>query len=133
MSPWEMKNVINKIKEAGSGHIILTERGTSFGYNNLVVDFRSMVVMRDMGYPVIFDATHSVQFPVAAGGTKAQATGNSSRPLRARRRRSASTASSWKSIHVPDEALCDGPNMVDIAGMVEIVKKAFAVREAAEA
>ncbi|MGC2423701.1 MAG: 3-deoxy-8-phosphooctulonate synthase, partial [Nitrospirota bacterium] len=63
MSPGEMNNVINKIKEAGSDDIILTERGTSFGYNNLVVDFRSLVTMREMGYPVIFDATHSVQLP----------------------------------------------------------------------
>ena len=132
MSPWEMKNVINKIKEAGSVDIILTERGTSFGYNNLVVDFRSMVVMREMGYPVIFDATHSVQFP-GGGGDKSSGDRQFVAPL-ARAAAAVGIDGIFMEVHpCPDEALCDGPNMVDIAGMVEIVKKAFAVREAAEA
>lgn len=66
MSPWDMKNVVEKIESAGNGNIILTERGTMFGYNNIVVDMRSIPVMKTFGYPVVFDATHSVQLP---GGT----------------------------------------------------------------
>jgi 2-dehydro-3-deoxyphosphooctonate aldolase (KDO 8-P synthase) len=132
MSPWEMKNVINKIQEAGSDDIILTERGTSFGYNNLVVDFRSMVVMREMGYPVIFDATHSVQLP-GGGGDKSSGDRQFVAPL-ARAAAAIGIDGIFMEVHpCPDEALCDGPNMVDIAGMVDIVRKAFAVREAAEA
>jgi 2-dehydro-3-deoxyphosphooctonate aldolase (KDO 8-P synthase) len=132
MSPWEMKNVINKIKEAGSDDIILTERGTSFGYNNLVVDFRSMVVMREMGYPVIFDATHSVQIP-GGGGDKSSGDRQFVAPL-ARAAAAVGIDGIFMEVHpCPDEALCDGPNMVDIAGMADIAKKAFAVREAAEA
>jgi 2-dehydro-3-deoxyphosphooctonate aldolase (KDO 8-P synthase) len=132
MSPWEMKNVINKIKEAGFDDIILTERGTSFGYNNLVVDFRSMVVMREMGYPVIFDATHSVQIP-GGGGDKSSGDRQFVAPL-ARAAAAVGIDGIFMEVHpCPDEALCDGPNMVDVAGMTEIVKKAFAVREAAQA
>jgi 2-dehydro-3-deoxyphosphooctonate aldolase (KDO 8-P synthase) len=132
MSPWEMKNVINKIKEAGSDDIILTERGTSFGYKNLVVDFRSVVIMREMGFPVIFDATHSVQIP-GGGGDKSSGDRQFVAPL-ARAAAAVGIDGIFMEVHpCPDEALCDGPNMVDIAGMVEIVKKAFAIREAAEA
>lgn len=132
MSPWEMKNVINKIKEAGSDDIILTERGTSFGYNNLVVDFRSVVIMREMGYPVIFDATHSVQIP-GGGGDKSSGDRQFVAPL-ARAAAAAGIDGIFMEVHpCPDEALCDGPNMVDVAGMVDILKKALAVREAAGA
>jgi 2-dehydro-3-deoxyphosphooctonate aldolase (KDO 8-P synthase) len=67
LSPWEMQNVVNKFTEGGSQKLLLTERGTSFGYNNLVLDLRSLSIMRDFGYPVILDATHSVQLPGAAG------------------------------------------------------------------
>jgi 2-dehydro-3-deoxyphosphooctonate aldolase (KDO 8-P synthase) len=67
LSPWEMKNVVAKLEAAGAKGILLTERGTSFGYNNLVVDMRGLVVMRQFGWPVIFDATHSTQLPGGAG------------------------------------------------------------------
>ncbi len=63
LSPWDMKNVVHKLEESGTKKIVLTERGASFGYNNLVVDMRSLPVMRGLGYPVVFDATHSVQLP----------------------------------------------------------------------
>jgi len=69
LSPWDMKNVVHKLVESGTKKIVLTERGASFGYNNLVVDMRSLPVMRGLGYPVVFDATHSVQLP-GGGGTK---------------------------------------------------------------
>ncbi|MEK6525598.1 MAG: 3-deoxy-8-phosphooctulonate synthase, partial [Nitrospirota bacterium] len=67
LSPWEMRNVVKKLEESGNSRIILTERGSSFGYNNLVVDMRSLPIMRGLGYPVVFDATHSVQLPGGAG------------------------------------------------------------------
>ncbi len=69
LAPLDMKNVITKIEEAGNQKILLTERGASFGYNNLVVDFRGLPIMRSLGYPVVFDATHSVQLPGGAGTT----------------------------------------------------------------
>ena len=68
MAPWDMKHIVKKAESAGSRKIMLTERGSSFGYNNLVVDFRSMLIMKKFGYPVIYDATHSMQLP-SAGGT----------------------------------------------------------------
>lgn len=69
LAPWEMANVVTKLEESGNRRILLTERGSSFGYNNLVVDMRALPIMRGLGYPVIFDATHSVQLP-GGGGTK---------------------------------------------------------------
>ena len=69
MAPWDMKNVVNKLEESGNKNILLTERGVTFGYNNLVVDMRSLVLMRDYGYPVVFDSTHSLQ-PPGGQGTK---------------------------------------------------------------
>ena len=68
VSPWDMKNAVNKLRAAGSTKTMLVERGACFGYNNLVVDMRSLPVMRSLGCPVIFDATHSVQLPGGAGG-----------------------------------------------------------------
>ena len=67
LAPWDMRNVIEKIRSTGNEQILLTERGVSFGYNNLVSDMRSLVVMRDLGYPVVFDATHSLQLPGGLG------------------------------------------------------------------
>ena len=67
MAPWDMKNVVNKLEESGNKNILLTERGVTFGYNNLVVDMRSLVLMRDYGYPVVFDSTHSLQHPGGQG------------------------------------------------------------------
>src|SRR5437763_13383668 len=67
LSPWEMGNVVKKLEESGNARILLTERGSSFGYNNLVVDMRALPIMRSLGYPVVFDATHSVQLPGGAG------------------------------------------------------------------
>jgi len=67
VAPWDMKNVVAKVESTGNKKILLTDRGTSFGYNNLVADMRSLIIMRELGYPVIFDATHSVQRPGGAG------------------------------------------------------------------
>ena len=63
LAPWDMKNVIKKVEEAGNHNIMLTERGASFGYNTLVTDMRGLAIMRELGYPVVMDATHSVQIP----------------------------------------------------------------------
>ena len=73
LAPWDMANVVQKIEEAGSRRILLTERGASFGYNNLVTDFRALPIMRRLGYPVIFDATHAVQLPGAGGSASRMA------------------------------------------------------------
>ena len=67
LAPWDMKSVVEKIRSTGNEQIVLTERGTSFGYNNLVSDMRSLVIMRALGYPVVYDATHSVQLPGGQG------------------------------------------------------------------
>jgi len=69
LAPWDAANIIEKVKTAGNENIMITERGASFGYNNLVFDVRSLPILRDMGYPVIFDATHSVQLPGGQGTT----------------------------------------------------------------
>lgn len=126
MAPWDMKNAITKINEAGSDSILLTERGASFGYNNLVVDYRSLVIMRDMGYPVIFDATHSVQLPGGAG-TASSGQRQFVAPL-ARAAAAVGIDGIFMEVHpCPDEALCDGPNMVNVPQMVEIMEQVLAV------
>ena len=111
MAPWEMKNVVNKVAEMGNHRLLLTERGASFGYGQLVVDMRSIPWMQDLGCPVIFDATHSVQKPSALGDK----TGGDRQmiPYLAR----AAVACGCDGIFVethprPDEALSDGPNMI---------------------
>lgn len=109
LSPWDVAGVIEKITAAGNENIIITERGTSFGYNNLVVDMRSLPVMRQFGYPVIFDATHSVQLP---GGGQGCSSGDSRfiAPL-ARAAVAAGVDGVFMEVHHdPEQALCDGPN-----------------------
>lgn len=113
LSPGEMKQAVNKIVSTGNRNILLTERGSSFGYNNLVVDFRSIPIMRDFGFPVIFDATHSVQLP---GGS-----GTSSGGQRefveylARAAVAAGANGVFLEVHPdPDSALCDGPNSLPL-------------------
>lgn len=109
LSPWETKNIIHKLEESGTRKILLTERGTSFGYNNLVNDFRGIPVMREFGYPVIFDATHSVQVPGGQGtasGGKAEFI-----PTLARCAVAAGADAIFMEIHEnPAKALSDGPN-----------------------
>ena len=111
LAPGDMKHVIKKIEAAGNKKIILTERGTSFGYNNLVSDFRSLPIMRQFGYPVVFDATHSVQQP---GGLGHASGGNSEFiPLLARCAAAAGCDGIFLEAHFnPKKALSDGPNML---------------------
>lgn len=109
MSPWDMKNAVDKFRAAGSRQLLLTERGFALGYNNLVVDMRSLPVMRSFGCPVIFDATHSVQLPGGAGsssGGQREFIGTLARAAAA-----AGIDGIFIEVHPdPDKALCDGPN-----------------------
>jgi len=109
LAPWDMEPVVGKLKAAGCERVWLTERGSSFGYNNLVVDFRSLAVMAGFGHPVVFDATHSVQIPgglgAASGGRREYV------PLLARAAVAAGANGVFMEVHPdPDNALCDGPN-----------------------
>lgn len=110
LSPWEMKNVVEKARETGNEYIMVCERGASFGYNNLVSDMRSLAVMREANCPVVFDATHSVQLP-GGGGT----TSSGQRqfvPVLARAAIAAGVAGVFMETHPnPDQAPSDGPNM----------------------
>ena len=113
LAPWDMKNVVVKLEESGNSNILLTERGATFGYNNLVVDMRSLVLMREHGYPVIFDATHSLQQPGGQGTTSG---GQSEMvPDLARGAVAVGCDALFMEIHTdPSKALSDGPNMLQI-------------------
>ena len=119
MAPWDMRNVIEKIESTGNRKIILTERGVSFGYNNLVADMRSLLVMRDYGYPVIFDATHSVQRPGGAGDR----TGGDGcwAPALARAAVATGCDGVFIETHVkPEEALSDKDNTIPFAAVSQL-------------
>ena len=109
MAPWDMKNVVDKARSTGNQHIMVCERGASFGYNNLVSDMRSLAVMRDTGCPVVFDATHSVQLP---GGQGSCSGGQREHvPVLARAAVAAGIAGLFMETHPnPEKALSDGPN-----------------------
>ena len=109
LAPWDMSNVVDKILSAGNERILLTERGASFGYNNLVSDMRALVVLRELGYPVVFDATHSLQSPGGLGS----ASGGERKyiPALARAGVAAGVDALFMEVHEdPDHALSDGPN-----------------------
>jgi len=109
LSPWEMRNVVAKARNAGNVHLMVCERGVSFGYNNLVADLRGLAVMRTTGCPVVFDATHSVQLP----GGQGHASGGQREfvPVLARAAVAAGIAGLFMETHPhPDQALSDGPN-----------------------
>ena len=127
LAPWDMKNVVKKLEASGATNILLTERGTSFGYNTLVVDFRSLPQMRELGYPVVFDATHSVQMP----GGKGDKSGGQRQfvPHMARAAAAVGIDALFMEIHEnPDEALSDGPNMVPLANLEAVLKQILSVR-----
>ena len=113
MAPWDMKNVVNKLEESGNKKTLLTERGVTFGYNNLVVDMRSLVLMRDYGYPVVFDSTHSLQQP---GGKGTMSGGQREMiPELARGAVAVGCDALFMETHPdPDQALSDGPNMLKL-------------------
>ncbi len=128
MAPADMRNVVDKLLEGGCSRIMLTERGASFGYNNLVVDMRSFPIMRSFGYPVVFDATHSVQMP---GGAGTHSSGKREYvPYLTRAAVGAGVDALFLEVHDnPDEALSDGPNMVYLDKLEEILKDALAINE----
>ncbi len=126
LAPWDMKGVIKKMEEAGNRRLLLTERGVSFGYNNLVSDFRSLEEMRKMGYPVIFDATHSVQQPGGLG----HASGGKSEyvPLLARCAVAAGVDGIFLETHPnPSKSLSDGPNMIPLGQLEKLLKDLVAI------
>lgn len=124
LAPWDMKNVLAKLTDAGNENILLTERGASFGYNTLVSDMRSLPIMAETGFPVVFDATHSVQQP---GGQGAKSGGQREFvPVLARAAVAVGVAAVFMETHQdPDRAPSDGPNMVplsEIEGIIQILK-----------
>ncbi len=129
VAPWDMVHAVGKLREAGCRNILLTERGASFGYNNLVVDMRSFQVMRSFGCPVVFDGTHSVQLP---GGAGASSGGQREFiPLLARAAMAAGIDGLFLEVHPdPDKALCDGPNSLPLAGLEALLKDLLRVRSA---
>lgn len=129
LAPWDMKHIIEKVEKTGNKKILLTERGTCFGYNNLVSDFRSLALLREFGYPVIYDATHSVQIPggryICSGGNREFVPGLTR----------AAVAFGCEGIFLevhdnPDKALCDGPNMIDLKTLEKLLKEIKKISEA---
>ncbi len=121
LAPQQMKPLTKKVESTGNSNILLTERGTTFGYNNLVVDMRGLRIMQESGYPVVFDATHSVQLPGANG----ESTGGDRTfvPLLARSAVAAGVNALFFEIHPePDKALCDGPNMLALKDAKNVFK-----------
>ena len=130
LSPWEMGNVVKKLEESGASRILLTERGSSFGYNNLVVDMRALPIMRSLGYPVVFDATHSVQLPGGAG-TRSAGQREFVTPL-ASAAAAAGCDGFFMEVHPdPDRALSDGPNMVPLHHLKPLLERLVRICRAA--
>ena len=130
LSPLEMANAVKKIEECGNSRIVLTERGSSFGYNNLVVDMRSFPILRSFGYPVVFDATHSVQLP-GGGGTQSSGQREFVEPL-ACAAAGAGVDGFFMEVHPnPDEALSDGPNMVPLHQLKSLLERVMRICDAA--
>ncbi len=126
LAPWEVANIIAKARTAGNENIMITERGTTFGYNNLVVDFRAFPLLANMGYPVIFDATHAVQLPGGAG----TASGGQREMVAylARAAVAAGVDGLFLEVHPdPDRALCDGPNSLALDSLAGLLRSAKAI------
>jgi 2-dehydro-3-deoxyphosphooctonate aldolase (KDO 8-P synthase) len=130
LSPWDMKNVVEKVRSAGNPRVLLTERGSCFGYNNLVVDMKSLEVMRGLGCPVVFDATHSAQLPGGLG----HASGGQREfvPVLARAAVAAGVDGVFFEVHEePDRALSDGPNTLRLDDLPALLKRLCAIQAAA--
>lgn len=126
LAPGDIQYGVGKITSTDNRQILLTERGTTFGYNNLVVDMRSLVIMRESGFPIVFDATHSVQLPGGAGGTSAgqrQYVGALSRAAVA----VGIDALFWEVHENPDQALCDGANSLALASLKPMLQQLMAL------
>ena len=131
MAPWDMQHAVNKVKETGNNNVMLTERGSTFGYNNLVVDMRSLAIMQTMA-PVIFDATHSVQLP--GGGDGCSAGQREYVPLLARAACAAGADGFFMEVHPdPDRALCDGPNSLYLQDAEKLIVELARIKKAVNA
>ncbi|WP_027358706.1 3-deoxy-8-phosphooctulonate synthase [Desulforegula conservatrix] len=128
LAPWDMANVIKKAESTGNKNLLITERGASFGYNNLVSDMRSIPIMQKTGCPVVFDATHSVQLP---GGQGDSSGGNREfAPVLARAAVAAGADAVFMEIHPdPDKALCDGPNSLRLDDAEKIIAQLAMIRD----
>ena len=128
LAPWDMRNIVDKFTSTGNRGLLLTERGSSFGYNNLVVDYRGLPIMRALGCPVIFDVTHSLQLP----GGRGQSSGGQREfagPL-ARAAVAVGVDGLFMEVHPePDRALCDGPNMIALDALPQLLKEAKDIRD----
>ncbi|MEW6740532.1 MAG: 3-deoxy-8-phosphooctulonate synthase [Nitrospirota bacterium] len=128
LAPWDVKNIIDKFVSTGNKNLFITERGASFGYNNLVVDYRAFPIMRSFGYPVIFDVTHSLQLP---GGQGSSSGGQRefAEPL-ARAAVAVGIDGLFMEVHPePDKALCDGPNMIKLSDLEKMLNTIKAICE----
>ena len=126
LSPWDMSNVVGKVTSTGNKSILITDRGAMFGYNNLVVDFRGIPVMQQTGYPVIFDATHSVQLPGGAGSSSGGK--REFAPVLARAAVAAGADGIFMEVHPdPDRALCDGPNALPLDSLKDLFSELYAI------
>ncbi len=128
LAPQQMKSLVKKVEDSGNHQILLTDRGATFGYNNLVSDFRAIPIMKEFGYPVVFDATHSVQMP----GSNGDSTGGDRRfvPVLANCAMAAGADVLFFEIHPnPEKALCDGPNMLYLKDAESVFEKCKAIFE----
>lgn len=128
LAPWNMDEVVRKIESSGNRNILLSERGVSFGYNNLVVDFRGLSIMRNLGYPVVFDATHSVQIP----GGKGTASGGERQYVASLSRAAVAFGCDGLFLEVhedPKKALCDGPNMLSLSELPVLLRTAMDIEK----
>ncbi len=129
LSPAECKNILNKAKESGNENICFTERGSSFGYNNLVVDFRSIPIIHQLGSPIIFDATHSVQLP--GGATDSSAGERQFVPTLSKAAIAAGADGLFIETHPdPDKALCDGPNSLPLDEIEKLLATLLSIKRA---
>jgi len=129
LAPWDILPIVKKIESTGNKSILITERGVCFGYNNLVSDFRSLGIMREFGYPVIYDATHSVQLP----GGKGRVSGGQREFVAGLSRAAVAFGCDGLFLEVhpePDKAACDGPNMIDLAQLQELLKQIKRIEKA---
>lgn len=129
LAPWDILPIIKKIESTGNRQILLTERGASFGYNNLVTDFRALKIMQDFGYPVIYDATHSIQTPGGKGGSS----GGERQFVEGLSRAAVAFGCDGLFLEVhqdPDKAPCDGPNMIDLVQLEQLLKQVKSIEAA---
>ncbi|MBI4981937.1 MAG: 3-deoxy-8-phosphooctulonate synthase [Candidatus Omnitrophica bacterium] len=129
LAPWDILPIIKKVESTGNKEIVITERGFCFGYNNLVTDFRSLKIMSDFGYPVIYDATHSVQLPGAKGGCS----GGQKEFVEGLSRAAVAFGCDGLFLEVhpdPAQALCDGPNMINYKELERLLKQVKKIKEA---